>query len=144
MALFAAIGIPVAFRASGPGLLLVGAAGLVASALWTQRNRNTHLLVAVIVFVAGAVSLFGAEERSLDYADWVVLGIGSLAGLVSLLGPKHVAVEGDRAGSHIAPNRVGVARVVALAAAGVASISVAPASLAPIWAALIATAIRAN
>jgi len=139
--LFAAVGIPVAFRASGPGLLFVGAVGLLASARWAERNSSMHLLVAAIYLVAAVASAVGAEVRSLDDADGIILGIGMLAGLVSLLGPKHVASGCDRAGSAIAPNRVRSARLIALTAAGLASIAVAPGSLAPVWAALIATAI---
>jgi hypothetical protein len=142
--LFAAVGVPVAFRASGPGLLLLGALGLFASGMWTQRNRSLHLLTAAIYLAAGVAALFGAEMRSFETADSIVLGLGVFAGLISLLGPTQVAASCDRIGAQIAPSRVRMGRLIAVLAAAAASFSVAPASLGPVWAALMVTAIKPN
>jgi hypothetical protein len=137
--LVAAVAAPVAFRASGPGVLTCTAAAL-GIVLIRQDRRRLELGSAVVVLVGLAVWSWWQFTLAFDPDPWSAVAAG--AGLVALAGPVRVSAATDRPGGTVTPMRVRLGRAYAWVAAAGAALALAPAAMAPLWVALAVTGAR--
>jgi hypothetical protein len=137
--LFLVVSGPVAFRASGPGVLTTTA---VALGIVLARQERRRLETAVTVFALAGLAVYSWTrfDFAFDLDPWFI--VPALLGLVALAGPGRVEVGTDRQGGTISPHRVGAARAYTWIAAAAAALALEPAALAPVWAALAATGLR--
>ena len=139
LGLIAAVAIPLAWRAVGPGVLTVSAVALAATL--AARERGWRPLLATSIAVAGAAAFAWTRFKSAGSIDlWLAIPVA--LGLVSLVGPRRVIVDTDRAGGVISPVRVRAARAAALLAAAAAALTSGPEALSATWAALAVVALR--
>jgi hypothetical protein len=139
VALFVVVAGPVAWRASGPGVLSTTAIAL-AIVLARQERRRRETAVTVALLAGLAVYSWTRFEPAFEFDPWFIAP--AVLGLVALVGPGRVAVGTDRAGGVVSPNRVRAARAFAWIAAAGAALALDPAALAPVWAALAVVGVK--
>lgn len=139
VAVVAAVAVPVAVRATGPGVLSVSAVALFAI-VPLQDRRRLELVAAAVLLAGLAAYSWTRVDFGFDPAPWAFVAAG--LGAIGLLGPTRVEVGCDREGGVIVPRRVRAARAVALASLVLTATMAPPEALAPAWAGVAVLALR--
>jgi hypothetical protein len=133
VALIVVVAAPVAWRATGPGVLTVSAIAL-AAVIPMQDRRRSRLVVASGTLAVLAGFAWWRVGFAVDGETWMV-AVAVLA-VLAVVGPRRVAVGTDRPGGTVSPRRVQAARGFALIAAAAAASTADPAAMAPVWVSL--------
>jgi hypothetical protein len=139
VAVVAAVAVPVAVRATGPGVLSVSAVALFAI-VPLQDRRRLELGAAAALLTGLAAYSWTRVDFGFDPAPWAYVAAG--LGAIGLLGPTRVEVGCDRPDGVISPRRVRSARAVALASLVLTATMAPPEALAPVWAGVAVLALR--
>ena len=139
VALITAVAAPVAWRATGPGILTTSAVALGVVALGQARWRLETGMTAVILAGCGVLA-WSRLDLAFDPEPWQLAVAG--LGLFALLGPRSVTVGTDRAGGTILPRRVRLGRTYAWVSAAAAALWMDPGAVLPVWSALAVTGLR--
>jgi hypothetical protein len=140
--LLVVVGGIAALRDPAPGVLALGALGLTLVAIWSERGRRWAGTTAILYVIGASAAALVGDGVTPTGEGWIVLAVGSVAGLVSLLGPRTVTVGTDRPGGVIDPGRIRIARLLGLAMVPAAAVTADPGVMFPLVATLAAVALR--